>query len=71
MNLLSYVFGCNCNDVFRILHFEQFAAGRPHVRGLFIVRWIDRSFHSLNDNHAVASRKRSRQKKSGIGRFFI
>ena len=44
MNLLSYVFGCNCNDVFRILYFEQFAAGRPHVCGLFIVRWIDRSF---------------------------
>ena len=31
MNLLFYVFRCNCNVVFRILYFEQFAAGRRHV----------------------------------------
>ena len=71
MNLLSYVFGCNCNDVFRILYFEQFAAA-PDVRTYVVYLSFAGSIgHSLNDKHAVASRKRSRQKKSGIGRFFI
>ena len=54
MNLLSYVFGCNCNDVLRILYFEQFAAGRPYVVYLSFAGSIG---NSLNDNHAVASTK--------------
>ena len=56
MNLLVYVFGCNCNVVFRILYFEQFAAGHPYVVYLSFAGSIG---HSLNDNDdAVASRKR-------------
>lgn len=60
MNWFFYVFGCNCNVVFRTLYFQQFAAGRPYVVYLSFAG----SIGPLNDNDAVASKQKKKRPKS-------
>ena len=70
MNLLSPT----CSAVTAMMSFEFYTLNSllPDVRTYVVYLSFAGSIgHSLNDNHAVASRKRSRQKKSGIGRFFV
>ena len=61
MNLLFYMFGHNCNVVFRILYFEQFVAGRPYVVYLSFAGSIG---HSLNDNDDAVTRRKTKGLKA-------